>query len=257
MTQIDTPKDSRKFALQHTICSHEVSFNQKLAIPVLMGILQEISYRHSESNGWGWSVLSKKNQFWVLFRIQLEFTKYPKWNDEIQLDTWTNGTNGLFGSRNWNMCSGQGDVYIQGNSDWVVIDGDSRKLQRLDLHSFDQWKTDETVLKKSPSKIPALKNGQLIGEYPIRISEIDLMQHVNNSNYVKWVMDAMGINWLLKYEPARLEVNFIKEAKYPNTLQVIHLKQSETEHLYSLISKEDQTEHVRIAIEWRSITPED
>lgn len=251
MTPTQTENLSKKLILDHRICSHEVNLNQQMSIPTLMGMLQEVAYRHAEERGWGWGTLSPKNHFWVLMRLHIEFDHFPMWNDEIRIETWATGTNGLFAKRSWDILDKEGKSLIRCSSDWVVIDGASRRIQRIDPESFKNWYLSDPKTIQDPLKLRPLGSKKLVGEYPIRLSEIDLMQHVNNANYVKWVLDTIEIDFVNSHEPAKLEVNFLKEAKFPQLIQVYKESREPLTSDFSLVSKSDETEHVRVRIDWK------
>ncbi len=214
-------------------------------------MLQEVAYRHAEERGWGWGALKPLNHFWVLVRVQMIFDRFPVWNDTIQLETWASGSNKLFAKRSWHFLDEQQQSIIRCNSDWAIIDGESRRIQRIRPESFAGWYLQEALLDKEPAKLSQLNKKIMAGKFAIRLSEIDLMQHVNNANYVKWAMDSLHLDFINAYEPAKIEVNFLKEAKYPATMLVFKEEIDALQTLFSITSEDETIEHVRILIHWR------
>ena len=113
---------SQKGTFSFRIHSFDVDYKGHLFLHHLLRFLQESAYIHANENNFGYDFLKTENKFWVLSRISMEIKQLPKWDDEIQVTTWTSGPEGLFAKREFQL-SVNGQLYVSVSSCWLVVDG--------------------------------------------------------------------------------------------------------------------------------------
>jgi acyl-ACP thioesterase len=63
--------------------------------------------------------------------------------------------------------------------------------------------------------------------FPVRYSDLDLYDHVNNAKYMQWILDSYPEELLRRNEIVLFEINFLAEAKMGDEV-AIHTQGLET-----------------------------
>lgn len=157
----------------------------------LMQYLQEAAARHAEQLGFGFADLSRQDCYWVLVNLRLEIETTPGWGDILVVKTWPSGSNRLLATREFIAESSDGRELMRASSEWMILDKHRvrpRNLSRLDL------KLPQTGPKALSVELRRLQPAH--GYTPadslrVPFSALDFNGHVNNTEYVRWVADAL------------------------------------------------------------------
>jgi medium-chain acyl-[acyl-carrier-protein] hydrolase len=68
--------------------------------------MQESAYLHAEHLGVGHTQLAPLQMSWVLSRMRIEISRWPKWGDTVRLRTWPSGRDRLFYYRDFEIKDG-------------------------------------------------------------------------------------------------------------------------------------------------------
>lgn len=232
----------------HTISSYETDFKNYLSLNNLFGLLQEAAYQHVKSLKIGWKDLHKRDLVWILSKIKLIVKSLPKWEQDIRIRTWTNGTDGIIANRCWEVCDMHGNTLVTGISDWLVINEKTRRITRIDKDAINPYLLDKYADSDSLNKIPAVKEYDVIGSLNAKNSEIDINQHVNNTNYIKWIIDSEDMQYLKSHRPGEVEVNYLKETIAGDEIEIRKSSDTEIFDTYSIFNGEADSS--RIKIKW-------
>jgi acyl-ACP thioesterase len=174
------------------IRTYECGIDGSIKIFSLMQYLQEIAALHAEQLGLGFDRLSEMNGYWVLSNIRIEISRLPKRDDEVTLRTWPSGYTRVIATREFAGKDQNGSELFRAGSEWMVLDKQKNRpknLFRLDLN------LPKTGLKALPDGLNRLEpHGDYREVYVVRVprSAIDLNGHVNNTEYVRWGIDALS-----------------------------------------------------------------
>jgi acyl-ACP thioesterase len=228
----------------------------KLPLPSLAKFMQETAYNHANHLGFGYTQLNEKNLFWVLSRLIIKMDSYPRWLDNLQVCTWPSGVESLLAYRDFAILDGAGNRIGAAGSAWLALDAERRRPQRMTLlkekeHLFP----DQSALKEKPVKIPALTDPQQETLFPVRYSDLDLYDHVNNARYMQWVVDSYPEDLLRRFEIGVFEINFLSETKLSDEIllrtQQIETSQTAPIFLHSLHRASDQRAVCAARVTWR------
>ena len=103
----------------------------KLSLSGLGQLLINTATQHAENLGFGYKELKNKNLNWVLFRMNIQINRRPVWDEPITLTTWPAGISGLAGLREFVMLDEKENTLCVANSEWLIIDLQSRRPKRL------------------------------------------------------------------------------------------------------------------------------
>ena len=222
-------QEGYQFCQDLCIPCYQTDSRTVLTPAAFMDLAQEIAYWAAQRLGFGYDTLHVHHTAWVLSRMHIHLENPPRWRDEVQLYTWHKGAAGLFYLRDFHLKDKDGRSLVTATSSWVVIDERTRRLVRPEdlQHLLDVGEVEHAIAEQAPKvQLPRGSEAEPAGEHGVAYSDIDLICHTNNVRYVVWAMDC------LPYEEAcqpvkDLYINFIKETKAGETVQLYRLRTSD------------------------------
>ena len=240
-----------KFQEQLSIKSYQTNQYGQASISSLFNILIEAAWAHAQVMDWGYDSLKSNNLFWVLSRMYFQVKKYPHWQDKITLNTWSAGTDGIYAYREYILEDESGEVILRASSAWLILDMETRKIFRLSEFRATFPKRVDSRACRNPKRIKPDVHSAGLNFYPVLFSELDINKHFNSVKYVDRVLDDFGIDFLNKFEPAELEVNYLKEGQADDSLAVTRTQKSENEYLNCLVRESDCADLCTMRVVWR------
>lgn len=221
----------------------------KLSASYLFYQMQEIAWEHAAILGFGYDNLQKDQQFWVLSRLLVRINRRPEWKENFTLETWSRGTDGFYGYRDFNFVDESGVNIIQATSSWLVLDLKSRRIVRLsDFNDFPKY--EESVFGENAAKVKPPKSDKELQFTPVLFNEIDINQHFNTGRYIERIINSYSFDFHEKKELVEFEINFLKEGLPTDSLAVKRQNTDELNHLCSVVRESDGTDLVRARLVW-------
>jgi len=193
------------------IRTYECGVNGKIKIFSLMQYLQEIAAHHAEQLGFGIDWLRDINSYWVLSNIRIEINRLPGREDEVTLKTWPSGYSRTIATREFVGKDQTSTELFRAGSEWMVINKNTNRLKNL-------FKLDLNLPKTGTKALPAeFKRLEPNGDYRqvdvVRVprSAIDLNGHVNNTEYVRWGIDALSREFKLDENIRSVQATYLSE----------------------------------------------
>jgi len=212
--------------------------------------LQDIAWEHAYLLGFGYEQLKEQQQFWVLSRLLVKIERRPKWGENFSLETWSRGTDGFFGYRDYHFRDESGEIIIRATSSWLVLNLETKRIIRItDLSSFSH--SEESALDANAGKVQSPKSNKPLIFAPALFNEIDINQHFNSGRFIERITDSYDFSFHEKNELAEFEINFLKEGMPDDKLAIKKQEQEEKNHLCSVVRKPDEKELVRARLVWR------
>ena len=230
----------------------------RLSLHALFNYFQDIASDHAIVLGYGRDELLKQNHFWVLSRIYAEIDSLPAWNEKISLASWPRGTDKLFALRDFEMESAEGQILARATSSWLIIDRDSKRVQRPDINltKLNSYLAEKSCTLRNAAKIEAAPPGGSSSQpFRVRISDLDVNLHTNNSSYLLWVIDTYKLDFMLRNVPMTVEINYLSESRFDDTVVIVTSCSENDPDLFShsAIRPADNTELCRVRIRWKRI----
>ena len=240
-----------KYQEKLSIKSYQTNQYGKASIASIFNILIEAAWAHAQVMDWGYDSLKSNNLFWVLSRMYFQVEKYPEWQDQITLSTWSAGTDGMYAYREYIVENEHGEVLLRASSAWLILDMETRKIFRLSDYRATFPKRIDDNACRNPKRIKPDIHPEKLNFFPVLFSELDINQHFNSVKYVERVLDDFGIDFLNNHEPSELEVNYLKEGQAGDLIAVTRTKLSEDEYLNCLVRESDSADLCVMRIVWR------
>ena len=170
----------------------EIDHTEMMTLPALVNYFQDCSTFHSESLGLGIEALKEKGKAWILSSWQIVVERYPKMGEEIHIETWPTGFEKMCGTRNFRMRTKDGEVLAYANSIWVYMDIRKGRPARPDEQEIAAYGEEEPLKMEYASRKIALPKETVPKErFPVRRSQIDTNEHVNNCQYIQMALEVM------------------------------------------------------------------
>lgn len=177
----------------------------------------EVATDHANLLGIGFADLITHGLTWVLSRMVVEMTEWPRVNETYTIETWVENFNRAFSDRNFRVLGADGRTCGYARSTWVTIDMERRTLG--DLSSFSSLgsivRPDiECPIAPCGKHRPLPADATPAVSRTFAYSDIDTNRHVNTVRYVEMLMDCYTPDYHAANPPRRLEVSFMRECTY-------------------------------------------
>lgn len=210
---------------------------QEMSLPVLVSKIIDIATAHANALGIGNPSMKEMHAGWVLSRLTIEMTTYPKVNTTYEISTWIESFNRHFSERAFRIASGSGETYGYARSIWMVMDTGNHINVGLSHFNLPQ----ELIYGKNPpierqvkhapiyeSRVEDMSQGQgaLTATHPcydyrFQYCDLDSYRHVNTVRYVELLLNRFSLEDLDSTMVYRLELSFLHEAKYGMETRIV------------------------------------
>lgn len=181
-----------------------------------------------------------ENVSWVLTRLSVRMKSYPRWEDEVSVETFPRGGRKIVAWRDFEIKNASGETLGAASSEWMLIDLRTRKIKPV----------PDTVLScADPADIPVLGDEPFVklrypadgdgadASFTAAKSHIDLNGHVNNVHYVEWMLEPCA-----SLRPAATDIVFKGETLVGDEVRVAVC--TEGDLTYHRVFSPDGKDHV-------------
>ena len=244
-----------KFEKEYEINTYNVDSNLKCKFSSLVDYLWDIVISQSDSLGETNQGFVHNNCVWILLKYDINIYEYPKLKEIITVDTEVLGAKKFYGYRGYTIKNSQGEVIAEAFSIAILIDIEKRRPVRISPDQYEVYGIKgEMEEPTSLDDILNLEKEEYSKEYPIRFSDIDSNNHVNNVRYMEMSIDTLPRDILKEYELANIKVLFKKETTDGDTLhvssEIIKGENNELTTLHTIINN-DENFLTKLQLKWK------
>ena len=231
---------NNEYILNTTVLSGQCDSLMRFKTESSFMAFQDVASRHAMFLGIDdFSLLEKDNALWVVSKTKVKINKLPRWNDEISIRTWPMGAEGVRCNRCYQIIK-DGEVFINGITEWVIIDAETRHLRKVESTSYPndiEWITEKSIDEKFRKFKDDFTENDFINKRIVRSGDIDVTHHTNNVTYITMLLDTFTVKELENMTLKEIEVSYLNESLEGETLS-IYRKDNEDGHYFS-IKKDD------------------
>lgn len=180
------------YCSKYKIGLEDIGRNNEATNKALLAIMQDIACLHSASVGYGILEIEAKKRAWMLLDWKMEVIKRPKYNDDINVETWSRKVERLYAYRDFQLKDKEGNIIAIGTSRWIFVDTERRRPVRLtaDIADLYESETDKNVFTEEMEDI---KCGDYLFKkvYCVQRRDIDINQHMNNLSYLDMAYEIL------------------------------------------------------------------
>ena len=210
-------EEEKTMTVPFTVRSYESDASRRATIQTICNYFQEMAWLHAARLGFALADREDSALTWVLLQLNVKMSSYPIWGDTVTVSTWPSGKNRLYAYRRFCIRDQQGSVIGSATSSWIIIDVLKRSPQRipdqLDLciPASCPLDTRETL---SAEKIQIPERLDAETEFQVRLSDIDVNNHVNNVNFIEWAVESVPAAWRNANQLSEIHIEFKAESNY-------------------------------------------
>lgn len=241
---------AEKTLYNYRVEPQDVDFTRRATLAALSSVILNTAGNDAFGKGFGVNVLNEENHSWVLARMAFEFDRLPIQYTDYTVATWVSDYGRLLTTRNFTFCDANGVEFGRSATQWVVIDLKSRTA--VNLQAMDESYAHAVVNIPPPIELPRKirqVNPTQTVEHRVVYSDIDFNSHVNTMRYLDMMLDMLPIEQLAHEGFVRLDVHFLHECCYGQTLTVGYEQRDNV--AFFEISNEEKVVAVKASIEWK------
>lgn len=234
------------------IRSHETDVKGSLRPDALTGLLQEAAGNHAKKLEFDIMDLQENNYTWILHKLHFKMKKYPMWRDTITIKTWPSSGNRLYAYRDFQILDQQNKLLGAAVSHWIIFDLRKKRPVRISNKILEMGAdTDGHVLPVDSSIMTSPGNNLIKGKrFEVHYSDLDLNNHLNNTVYVRWILDSLPVKIVETCYCKELVVKFKSEAKYGKGILSFTENQEENIYIHKLLSEKGSSCHAEANTIW-------
>ena len=273
-----------KYTIRHKILTGNIDGKCR-ATPMEFAILmQELAAGHYSTTGLSVPHLQKMGLTWVITKQHFEITEYPLWMDDLIVQTWAQPPKGFFCFRDFaffyakngkktsideafeEKCRIEEGIekslsieeefkelkqpIFRASSCWVILNSETGQPVKPDEKTMGNLAFNEDHLEgKVFAKIPVCENRDTEERFRPTLLDIDMNSHVNNLNYLRWILSYMDPDFCKGKLLKTLDTNFVSSAMYGEEL-ICRSSRSENICIHSIIRAKDGSEVFKARSEW-------
>lgn len=236
------------------IRTYECGADGFATLPTICNFLQEAASANAEALGFSKTNFASagENISWVLTRLVVRMERYPKWEDEVTVETFPRGGRKIVAWRDFEVLDASGARLGVASSEWMLIDLATRKVVAVPESVFAAADpADVPVLGEAPFtkfKFPPSAPAGRDLSFRAQRSHIDLNGHVNNVHYVEWMLEPCA-----DARPSAMEIAFRSETLAGDEVRVACA--AEGPRTYHRVFAPDGRDHVVAWTEWNRGEP--
>lgn len=165
--------------------------------------IQDIGSDHLRELGF-----EETHPLWIVRRTMIDLIKPIEFQDLLRMRRWCSGTSNRWCEMRVRIDGRKGGL-MESEAFWININRETQGPARIsdDFLAGLRRTTDETRLRwKSYLKAGSREDAAEIREYPVRVSDIDLFDHMNNSVYWTVIEDYLYSHPELLQKPLRVTI---------------------------------------------------
>ena len=207
------PEDFQ-FKKDFEVGSYQVHPSGQISLCSLADLLQEIAWKHADSEDFGRTLLDEK-QMWVLSRFEILVSQFPSWGDQLRLFTGGRGAARAFAFREFMVWNEQEQVIARAMSSWLLVHTETKRILKPELVLPPRLFDPSNAPSWQPEKLQA--QGEIFDtrELVVQYSDLDVYHHVNNTSYIRWVENLLAEKGIF---PATISINYLAECKEGETV---------------------------------------
>jgi acyl-ACP thioesterase len=200
----DPPGGARIYRAARHVHLGDVNGSGAMRLEALARFLQDVATDDALEAG----LRAQLGGTWVLRRLAVEIAEPAQFNDDVEFATFCSGWGPSWAERRTDMAGGTGEVLARTVAIWVIIDQAGGRPINLGDEFFEIYGAgarDRRVSARLRHPRPPIDAARR--PWPLRESDFDFLDHVNNARYLEAVEDELAIR-LPEHAVAWAELEF-------------------------------------------------
>lgn len=180
----------------------------------ILEAMQETAGAHSNLLGMSRGSLLQQGVVWIVTRAEVVMDHYPRIGDAVTVETFPMPTRRWFFPRYYVFRGANGQELGCAGTLWALLDVNARRMARPDVvASLLPDNSDLHAPLGLPGTVAEVSGTLETSEFKPVFTDLDVNSHVNNTKYMDWCCNALGIETMTAHELARFDVNYNLEIR--------------------------------------------
>lgn len=202
------------------VSSYQCDMNSRMKPSAILEIMQEAAGEHAELLGIGRSMLLNQDLVWILTRVEVQMARYPHFGETITLETFPMPNRRWFFPRYFIFRDEDGQQIGCAGSLWALLNITERRMSRPDpVLAMMPDNSDLIAPLGLPATVAEIGGSFDTQERTPVYTDLDMNGHVNNTKYIDWCCNALGIDLLSGHELASFALNYNQEIRPGQTIR--------------------------------------
>lgn len=208
----------------------------------ILETMQELAGTHSELLGVGRNALiERQGVVWILSRVEVVMDRYPRIGERIAAETFPMPLKRWFFPRYFTFRDEHGEEIGRAGSLWALLDLSTRRMARPEgVASLLPDNSDLLAPLGLPATVSEVSGTLTAQERQAVYTDLDVNLHVNNTRYMDWCCNALGVETMTRQCLHRFAVNYDAEIR-PGQLIRTELRRLGSD--FSFCGFEGETRH--------------
>jgi len=194
------------------IASYQTDLTARIKPSAILEIMQEMAGAHAELLGVGRTHLFPMNLAWVLTRVEVRMDRYPLSGETITVETFPMPNRRVFFPRYFIFRDAEGQQIGCAGTLWVVLDITTRKMANAaEIAPLLPNNNDLTAPMGMPATVEEITGDEAESICLPVYTDLDVNGHVNNTRYLDWCCNALGIDTMRDHVMRQFAVNYNQE----------------------------------------------
>jgi acyl-ACP thioesterase len=161
---------------------------------------------------------------WIVRRTMLDLVRPIEFNDMLRLRRWCSGTSNRWCEMRVRIDGKRGEGLIESEAFWININRETQMPSRIAddfLAGLHKTTSVDRLRWKSYLKPGSRDDAVEIHEFPVRVTDIDLFDHMNNSVYWSVIEDYLASHPELMRPPLRITIEHEAPVALGDKLEII------------------------------------
>lgn len=204
---------------------------------------------HSELAGFGVTAMPETKVTWVMLEWKLQVIRRPKYGEEILIKTWTKSPKKFFSIRDYIYVDKEGNTIAKASSKWVLIDLTTDSMKHIPDELIATYGPEDNidVFEDDFEKQRDIEEYDIVKEFEVSKSDIDINRHVNNTNFIDFAYDIMPIEEFNNTEFNYVRITYKHEIKYGEKVKAFY-KKIEDKNIVVLKTEDEKEIHSIITL---------
>ncbi|MGL4738884.1 MAG: acyl-[acyl-carrier-protein] thioesterase [Cellulosilyticaceae bacterium] len=231
-----------KHSKYFTIPFRDVDQNGYMKMSALVDYMQETSNEHAGLLGIDFlEPYEGKTYYWIVSRAKMYLETYPKWQEEIRIETYPCGADRLFAVRRFDIYNAADEQIGHIIGYYIVLDGEAHRPVRLrtfakDFSLFEMQYEGEQLPKLELDEERVIEDVR-----KVRSGEIDSNNHMNNAHYIRWTTDLFTCQELVAHPVRSIQTNYITSLVEGDVVKVILAKDEQGNYTAQGMDEDEKT----------------
>jgi medium-chain acyl-[acyl-carrier-protein] hydrolase len=235
-----TPLQHREFFIVRT---YEIDNRKRATIPALVRLMHEAAMQNVIDLKLSVWDLEPQQISWVLMRKELHFQRLPGLGERIQVLTYPAGFERLFTYRDYRVFDEAGEQIAWSSSTWLLMNTENRRMTGLPpgILEYEPQMPDpgRCLPRPSSGKLPVMKTPEHQQHYQVNWFDLDFNNHLNNTLYLKWMLEALPDPLLRNGKVRKLTIHYRAESHWKDRVHAQTQQLGENRFLHRLVREEE------------------